>query len=79
LILRGSLRDYSDIGERPYINHNFLFLGDDTTSASANIELAQVAVLSYAVPEPSSIALASISGLMALAPARCGRRVRKAG
>lgn len=49
-ILTGSLRDYSSFG-LPYTNNNFLFLGDDTSSADANITLGRVALLT-AIPEP---------------------------
>lgn len=47
LLLRGPLRDYSafagilDVYETP----NFVFLGDDTTSASAIVELSRVALV----------------------------------
>lgn len=44
-ILSGPLRDYRAFGQFPYIVPNFLFLGDDTTSASATIRLANVAVI----------------------------------
>ncbi len=51
-ILTGSLRNYSGFGI-PYSNNNFLFLGDDTTSANADITLGQVQLLS-SIPEPAS-------------------------
>lgn len=76
LLLAGSLRDYSSFG-KPYTYQNFLFLGDDTTSASAQIELARVAVLSYAVPEPSSIVLISLGGMGIMACSQWPRRVSK--
>ena len=78
LLLGGSLRDYSSFG-KPYTYQSFLFLGDDTTSANAKIELARVAVLSSAVPEPGSIVLASLGGLIAIAFARCYPCVRTGG
>lgn len=51
-ILNGSLRNYSGFGI-PYSNNNFVFLGDDTTSANADITLGQVQLLS-AIPEPAT-------------------------
>jgi hypothetical protein len=50
-ILTGSLRDYSSFGV-PYSLNNFLFLGDDTSSADADITLGRVAL--SAVPEPAT-------------------------
>lgn len=41
-ILDGSLRDYRAFGGFPYDVPGFLFLGDNTTSAKADLELAQV-------------------------------------
>lgn len=40
-IVNGPLRDYSSFGY-PYTTPNFLFLGDDTTSAQASMQLALV-------------------------------------
>jgi hypothetical protein len=42
--LSGPLRDYSAEGQ-PYTFTNFLFLGDDTSSASARIRLAKVDIV----------------------------------
>ena len=42
-ILTGALRDYSSFG-LPYTTPNFLFFGDDTSSASAEAELASIAI-----------------------------------
>ncbi len=47
-ILSGNLRNYSAFG-LPYNLPNFMFLGDDTTSASASFEFSRLSV----VPEPS--------------------------
>jgi hypothetical protein len=44
-ILAGRLRDYRAFGGFPYTSRNFLFLGDDTTSASATAALSRVAIL----------------------------------
>jgi hypothetical protein len=54
-LLTGSLRDYSAFGA-PYDTPNFLFLGDDTTSARGSVRLARVS-LSAAAPEPAPFAL----------------------
>jgi hypothetical protein len=43
-ILTGPLRDYSSFGP-PYNIPDFLFFGDDTTSASASIKLASIACI----------------------------------
>jgi hypothetical protein len=47
--LSGPLRDYSAEGP-PYTLANFLFLGDDTTSASARIRLAKVDIITGQSP-----------------------------
>jgi hypothetical protein len=60
-LLSGSVRDYSASLQIPYTLPNYLFLGDNTTSASANIQLGAVTLQSNltAVPEPSSLSLVS--------------------
>lgn len=55
-LVSGLLRDYSSFGP-PYNVPNVLFLGDNTSSAAANVTLARV---EYAtVPEASSVLLIS--------------------
>ncbi len=49
-ILAGAMRDYSAFGA-PYTLNNFLFFGDDTTSAQARVSIAQVSTVST-VPSP---------------------------
>ncbi len=67
-LLQGSLRDYSAFGP-PYSLRNFLFLGDDTTSAGAHVQLGAIALSAVpAVPEPAS-ALLMLGGLGLLAEA----------
>lgn len=46
-VLRGPLRDYTAFSGFPdvYENSNFLFLGDDTTSAGAEVEILGVALV----------------------------------
>ncbi len=63
-ILTGSLRNYSGSGP-PYSTPNFLFLGDDTTSASASVSLARVDMFSFALPEPSSLVLLALGSTLA--------------
>ncbi len=55
-LLNGSLRDYTAAGFPPYTLPNFLFLGDNTSSAAANLRLGVISLQSNlsAVPEPSS-------------------------
>jgi hypothetical protein len=48
-ILTGPLRDYSSSGF-PYDVKNFIFFGDDTTSARASVDLTAISI--SAVPEP---------------------------
>ena len=54
-ILSGSLRDYTAFSglPDPYETPNLIFLGDDTSSASAKIDLAYVAVGPIGSTEPS--------------------------
>lgn len=52
-ILTGSLRDYSTAMSIPYGLGNYLFVGDNTTSATASIELTGLSI----VPEPTSLGL----------------------
>ncbi|WP_295578199.1 hypothetical protein [uncultured Lamprocystis sp.] len=61
-LLSGAMRDYSAFGF-PYTLPNFLFLGDDTTSALARVRIAEVGVV---VPEPPAWALL-FGGLLLLA------------
>jgi len=43
-VLHGKLRNYTRYGGYPYTTPNFIFLGDNTTSASGWLELSYVAV-----------------------------------
>jgi hypothetical protein len=63
-ILTGPLRDYSPYLSIPYSLGKYVFLGDDTTSATGKFELASVTL----VPEP---------GLALLLPAVIGLAVRR--
>jgi hypothetical protein len=53
--LSGPLRDYSSFGN-PYTTANFLFLGDDTTSAGARIRLAKVDIVTAEPPTATATA-----------------------
>jgi len=54
-ILNGNTRDYlpGDASPDPYGLNNYLFVGDDTTNATASIELSSLSI----VPEPGSALL----------------------
>ncbi len=52
-ILSGARRDYSAHGNPVYANTNFLFFGDDTSSAGAEVEIHSIAVDSLAATMPS--------------------------
>jgi len=58
-LLTGSIRNYTAFGAPPYILPNFLFLGDNTSSAGADVTLGAISLQSNltAVPEPSSLFL----------------------
>ncbi len=59
-LLSGPLRTYSSFGQ-PYAQVNFVFLGDNTTSAGATIRLFDVAFVSTALPTPTATQTASAS------------------
>lgn len=67
VILTGTLHDHFDHNINwpvsPYQIPNFLFLGDDTTSASAEILLRSVKVEATTVPEPASWLLFGLGAL----------------
>jgi len=52
-ILTGPVRDYSSAMAVPYGLNNYLFVGDDTTSATASIELSSLSI----VPGPGSVGI----------------------
>ena len=62
-ILSGTLRDYSAHPLFVYSTPNFLFFGDDTSSAAAVGELAYIEVMDYAVPEPSGLLLLGLAAV----------------
>jgi hypothetical protein len=55
-ILSGALRNYSSFGF-PYTTTNWLFVGDDTTSARGAFEFSRLAVV---VPEPTALGVSMI-------------------
>jgi len=67
-ILSGDLRDYSAHPHAVYSETDFLFFGDDTSSAASISELAYIEVLPEAIPEPVSLLILAAAG--ALLPAR---------
>jgi len=65
--LNGPLRDYSSHPHPVYSTPNFLFFGDDTTSAEGRFELGSITL----VPEPSTFVLLLAAGAgLALCPWR---------
>jgi hypothetical protein len=77
-LLSGSVRDYTAFAGLPYTLPNYLFLGDNTSSGSANIQLGIVTLQSNltAVPEPSSLCLGSTCLLIGyLATARRRKKI----
>jgi hypothetical protein len=57
-VLSGALRDYSAFGSPPYTLGDFLFFGDNTTSAAGDVTLGRISL--SVVPEPGSLATAAI-------------------
>jgi hypothetical protein len=66
-LLAGPMRDYSGSGNPIYALGNFLFFGDDTSSASAKFAIASVAT----VPSPPAWTL--MLGPLAVGAIRAGR------
>ena len=64
LLLSGALRNYSAAGF-PYDVANTLFIGDDTTSAQANVTLGDMTLHTTVVPLPPAVALL-MSGILGL-------------
>lgn len=56
VVLTGPLRDYSSFGV-PYSLPNYIFLGDNTSSASGDFSFSH---LSVTVPEPATLGLAAL-------------------
>ncbi len=74
-LLQGPIKDYSAFAGTPnvYALPNFIFLGDDTTSAAGSAEFSALAV---SVPEPASLSVLGLVGLL-LPVRRGGRRKRQ--
>ncbi len=70
-LLSGQLRNYAayvpnDLAHHVYHQPDFVFLGDNTSSASAELLLGDVAVLDAAIPEPATLSLLALGGLALL-------------
>ena len=66
-LLNGVLRDYSGAGPaNPYAVQNFVFLGDDTSSAGADIDLGQITLRTGFYPQASVAAPSSLALLTAM-------------
>jgi hypothetical protein len=76
-ILSGGLQNYSawESGSPPYSLNNYLFFGDNTGSAGANVNLGKITLKTDMVPEPGTLLLVGL-GLMGTAGLgrRWGRR-----
>jgi hypothetical protein len=75
-LLTGALKDYTTaqgFGTDVYRTPNFLFLGDDTTSASADLRLRSV-TLAVSAPEPTSAAFALTAMAAGIGVTRVRRR-----
>ena len=68
-VLTGPVRNYSSFGF-PYTTANFIFLGDDTSSAAAQIDLARVSVSLF--PHINSMSLITNSVLLSLSNLETG-------
>ena len=77
-VLSGGLRNYSGFSGpiNPYILPNFVFLGDNTSSASANVELGPIVLQSdlLSVPEPGLSWVPMVLAVMSAGWHRCHRR-----
>ena len=62
LLMAGALQDYTAQGA-PYSLTNFIFFGDDTSSARASVQLAAIAL--SPVPEPAPVLMLTL-GLLVL-------------
>jgi PEP-CTERM motif len=61
-VVSGLLRDYSSFGT-PYNIPNFLFFGDNTTSARGSFRTSQITLGSVA-PEPTTLGLLALGGVL---------------
>lgn len=77
-VLSGALRDYSSVGfpaNLAYGASNFVFVGDNTTSAGAVFTLSYLAVTAAPVPEASSYAMLLAGFALVAAVAHRRRRM----
>lgn len=59
-LLSGPTRSYSAFGSAPYTLNNYFFIGDNTTSAGAGLQLQSVRITTP-VPEPGQVILAAFA------------------
>ena len=71
VLLTGPLENYTAQG-LPYTTPNFVFFGDDTSSASASVRVGTIALTP--VPEPASSTLALAGALVLAWRLRTARR-----
>jgi hypothetical protein len=68
-ILSGQTRSYAAFGSAPYTLNNYFFIGDNTTSAGASMQMQSIRIITP-VPEPAQIVMGALSvviiGLIAL-------------
>lgn len=73
-ILSGAVRDYSAFG-LPYTQQNFVFVGDDTSSANGVFDFGYLAVTP--VPEPATVVMLLVGGALLGSAAWKKRRVTR--
>ena len=61
-ILNGALRDYRGSGKNAYLTENFVFVGDNTSSAGANFRFSYASITTL-VPEPNAYVML-VAGLV---------------
>lgn len=73
-LLSGAVRDYSTFGS-PYTQQNFVFVGDDTSSASGAFDFGYLAVTP--VPEPTTVGMLFVGGALLSSAAWKKRRINR--
>lgn len=73
-ILSGLTRDYSAFGSAPYTLSNYLFMGDDTTSAGATVQLGSIQITTPVPESESMIFLTSLITICLIAKSQLNKR-----